>query len=237
MLAVVLLLLILVPSNCNCAGATRSSSHVHYGLEYHAAFIAGVAPHVQQAASASRWLSQGDRIHSCSTQSNSAPIDCCTRLARIRPEYLNEFSKASGWRFARHNSRCDMGSATTSTQMMSRGGGGDDVAQPPPLPTLEHDDAESSASAWAGGGGSGSGGGGNDDPGVRSLVDLIELIHASENPLWDLIRFEVRHRNITGFRIGNVVRAGSSIKPQISSATNAACTTNSNSHVTYLVSC
>lgn len=51
------------------------------------------------------------------------------------------------------------------------------------------------AKVRATGRGSASGGdgvGGNDDPGVRSLVDLVELLHASENPLWDLIRFEVR---------------------------------------------
>lgn len=93
-----------------------------------------------------------------------------------------------------------MGSATASSNrrpMMGHSGAGDDVAPPPP--TLEFDDAKRSAGAWAAGGGSGSGGSGNDDPGVRSLVDLIELLHASENPLWDLIRFEVRHRNILAF--------------------------------------
>lgn len=65
--------------------------------------------------------------------------------------------------------------------------GGDDVAPPPP--TLEYGGAKAIDSAWAGGAGGGSGSG---DPGVRSLVDLIELLHASDNPLWDLIRFEVR---------------------------------------------
>lgn len=78
--------------------------------------------------------------------------------------------------------------------MTGLGGDGDDVALPPSK--LEFDDANPSAGAWAGGSGSGSGGDGNDDPGVRSLVDLIELLHASENPLWDLIRFEVRQGNV-----------------------------------------
>lgn len=92
-----------------------------------------------------------------------------------------------------------MGAATTSRRKpMMAHGGGDDVA--PPSATLELDDAKGSAGAWAGGGGSGSVGGGNGDPGVRSLVDLIELLHASENPLWDLIRFEVRHRNILAWQ-------------------------------------
>lgn len=85
--------------------------------------------------------------------------------------------------------------------MMGHSGAGDDVAPPPA--TLEFDDAKPSAGAWAVGGGSGSGGSGNDDPGVRSLVDLIELLHASENPLWDLIRFEVRHRDVLTYWLGS----------------------------------
>lgn len=35
------------------------------------------------------------------------------------------------------------------------------------------------------------GGGGSNDSGVHSLVDLVKLLQASENPLWELVRFEV----------------------------------------------
>lgn len=37
------------------------------------------------------------------------------------------------------------------------------------------------------------GGGYNRNKGRRTLVDLVELLHESEDPLWDLLRFEVRH--------------------------------------------
>lgn len=201
MLAAALLFLIVVPSKFSSAGATRPRSNVCYGLENHAAFIAGVASasHVQQAASASRWLSQGGHTRSRSLQSDSAPIACCARLTRRQWGHLSDFSKISGWHFTKHNSRCDLGSATafiinSRRPMMRLDIDGDDVAPPPSK--FELDGANPSAGAWAGNGGSGNGGNGNDDPGVQSLVDLIELLHASENPLWDLIRFEVSHRNI-----------------------------------------
>lgn len=35
------------------------------------------------------------------------------------------------------------------------------------------------------------GGGGRQQYGVHSLVDLVKLLHASDNPLWELVRFEV----------------------------------------------
>lgn len=37
------------------------------------------------------------------------------------------------------------------------------------------------------------GGGYNRNKGRWTLVDLVELLHESEDPLWDLLRFEVRH--------------------------------------------
>ncbi|CAN0043349.1 unnamed protein product, partial [Hapterophycus canaliculatus] len=36
----------------------------------------------------------------------------------------------------------------------------------------------------------GGGGGGRQEPEAHSLVDLVELLHASDNPLWELVRFE-----------------------------------------------
>ncbi|CAM9615736.1 unnamed protein product [Ectocarpus sp. 6 AP-2014] len=51
---------------------------------------------------------------------------------------------------------------------------------------------------WSGGtavegSGGGSGGGGErQDPRVHSLVDLVKLLEVSENPLWELVRFEGR---------------------------------------------
>lgn len=35
------------------------------------------------------------------------------------------------------------------------------------------------------------GSGVREEPGVHSLVDLVKLLHASDNPLWELVRFEV----------------------------------------------
>lgn len=37
----------------------------------------------------------------------------------------------------------------------------------------------------------GKGGGESSDPEVKSLVDLVNLLHGSDNPLWELVRFEV----------------------------------------------
>lgn len=42
------------------------------------------------------------------------------------------------------------------------------------------------------GGEAGLGGGGSLDSEVGSLVDLVKLLHTSDNPLWELVRFEVR---------------------------------------------
>lgn len=36
------------------------------------------------------------------------------------------------------------------------------------------------------------------DPDVRSLVDLVNMLHTSENPLWDLVRFEARVHMLSG---------------------------------------
>lgn len=186
-LAVELLLLILAPSASNSADVALSRRNVYYGREdSSAAFVAGVPPHVQREASASavsRWSSQGGRTPSRSRQAESTSMDIHARDGRIHSEHLHDC-----WHFVRHTSRCDMGSATgSSCRPMIGSDGGDDVAPPPP--TLEYGGAKAIDSAWAGGAGGGSGSG---DPGVRSLVDLIELLHASDNPLWDLIRFEVR---------------------------------------------
>lgn len=52
------------------------------------------------------------------------------------------------------------------------------------------------------------GGGGSNDSQVNSLVDLVKLLHSSDNPLWDLVRFEVRESVYilgTGFRTTSYV--------------------------------
>lgn len=59
----------------------------------------------------------------------------------------------------------------------------------------DSDDPPSSAAPrsapGAGGVPEGRGGGESGDPGVNSLVDLVNLLHGSDNPLWELVRFEV----------------------------------------------
>lgn len=51
---------------------------------------------------------------------------------------------------------------------------------------------------WSGGtavegrGGGSVGSSKHQDPGVHSLVDLVKLLEVSENPLWELVRFEVQ---------------------------------------------
>lgn len=73
-----------------------------------------------------------------------------------------------------------------------------------PLPTMDSAGKEASYSRRVerGYGGSSSGvgvsvgvgsGGDSSVPDVKSLEDLVELLHTSDNPLWDLIRFEVRY--------------------------------------------
>lgn len=41
-------------------------------------------------------------------------------------------------------------------------------------------------------------GGRSNDSEVESLVDLVKLLHNSDNPLWELVRFEVREREKGG---------------------------------------
>lgn len=45
--------------------------------------------------------------------------------------------------------------------------------------------------AAGGGDGLGGGRGGSNGVEVDSLVDLVKLLHNSDNPLWELVRFEV----------------------------------------------
>lgn len=67
------------------------------------------------------------------------------------------------------------------------------AADPATASNGDGDDPASSGQENRRRGGIGGGVGGfvNDDPTVHSLVDLVELLHESENPLWELIRFEV----------------------------------------------
>lgn len=63
-----------------------------------------------------------------------------------------------------------------------------------PTPTLYTKEAlETTKGGSDGGVGKGGGSGGGGDPDVCSMVDLIKLLHESEHPVWDLLRFEVRH--------------------------------------------
>ncbi len=56
----------------------------------------------------------------------------------------------------------------------------------------DHDDGYAAA---AGGLPEGKRGGEICDPDVNSLVDLVNLLHSSDNPLWELVRFEVGDRH------------------------------------------
>ncbi|CAM9294340.1 unnamed protein product [Ectocarpus fasciculatus] len=84
---------------------------------------------------------------------------------------------------ARKDHDNDVGEAGTSNAATSSTAGSIDIKAEPRW---------SGGTAVEGRGGGSGGSGKRQDPGVHSLVDLVKLLQVSENPLWELVRFEGR---------------------------------------------
>lgn len=180
-IALVATLLSAAPYGC-------SSFHVHRRLEghswryHHVGFIA-VPPHVVQLQSPA-----------CAESSCAGARDATTCRISRRPQCTVRIN--DGLRRSRGGGVSCVPLRASVRDQDERGAG-----LPSPAPAgVSVDTAEVSQSTVAGIGAKTSGragGGSGDDPGVKSLVDLVELLETSDNPLWELIRFEVQYDSYT----------------------------------------
>lgn len=197
-LAAALLLYSPVLSRCFIppGGRSNGGSHAHG-----TGFFAGTGTtegtgrgHVQRASRATpsgwalawQWLPQGRK--DCShPRSSRRTVD------RSRQKHSTRSSSA---RKAEDDGR------DTPVASSSRSGVQVDPKMPPRM---------LSAKTKAQGRGDNVGGGGSNHSGVevQSLVDLVKMIHASDNPVWELVRFEVwrssPHRRLFTFELGSII--------------------------------